>query len=227
MALLIVSLARTQVRLFWFITYLALRLIQYAGLSFLTYRSDLYRQWWISSEAVLLVSLALATVECYAAVTREIFELGRIGRVVALVSIGLAMGAALATSADASANWSARLATAAQAKRALLTFFSVALMAVVWFYHRLPVPVPSYVWPHARILMFYLGTHAAGYWAIAVVGNEGTDLLNQLLTLIWCGCLAAWLWLFSKPIRFPPNTSTEDLSTANRLARALERVVDQ
>lgn len=227
MALLVGCSIRARVRLPWFRAYLTLRLLQYAGLATLDFQSDLYRQWWFLSEAILLIALALATVEGYSVVTREIFGLGRIGRIVAFISIGLAAGTALATGADASVNWSARLAIAAQAKRALLTFLAVALIALTWFYHRFPVPVPSYVWPHMLILETYLASHAIGYWGIAVAGKDSADLIDQMLTVVWCGCLIAWLRLFDHPVQIPPSASAEDLSEANRRARQLERVVDR
>lgn len=210
-----------------FTTFLALRFLQYVGAWSIDASTDRYRQFWYLSEAIGLALLTLAVVECHLMITREIYELGSIGKAVALVAVGLALGVAVTTGGDSSVQWSARLALAIQVKRALLTFLTVALVTVVWFYGRFPIPVASHVWPHTWVFIAYLAFHSVGYWGIAVLGKKNAPDLDRILTWIWCGCLAAWLWIYSRPSdrKMPP--SEEKLNEANRRAGQMERTVGQ
>lgn len=227
LALVLVRMAPLRHRLPWFLSYITLRLLQYGSMIPIELGTNEYRQWWIYSESILLVYLMLAVLESYNSVAREIYDLGRIGTMVAVAAIALAFGAEIAIGRDSAADWSARLGQAIQVKRAVLTVLGVALFAVVWFYRRFPIPVENYVWPHARILMAYLCLHAAGYWGIAVSSVERAPFLDQLLAAGWCGCLAAWYGVFSQPLApKPARTSEDDLQEANRRARQLERTID-
>jgi hypothetical protein len=222
----LVRLARYRRHLRWFMAFLTLKLLQYCGTVFVEPRTNLYRQWWIYSESILLVYLVLVVLESYNSVTREIYDLGRIGTVVALAAIVLAFSTEIAIGRDSSADWSARLAQAIQVKRGVLTILSVALIAVIWFYQRFPIPVAHYVWPHARVLLAYLSLHAVGYWGIAISSVDRAPFLDQSLTAAWCGCLAAWYWIFSRPlVPKPALTGEEDLEEANRRAKQLERTI--
>jgi hypothetical protein len=222
----LVSLARYRRHLPWFMAFLALKLLQYCGTIFVEPRTNLYRQWWIFSESILLAYLMLAVLESYNSVAREIYDLGRIGTIVAIAAIVLAFGAEIAIGRDSAEDWSARLGQAIQVKRAVLTVLSVALFAVIWFYRRFPIPVANYVWPHARILTAYLCLHAVGYWGIAVSSVERAPFLDRLLAAGWCACLAAWYWVFSQPIVPKPAViGDQDLAEANRRARQLERTI--
>jgi hypothetical protein len=225
--LLLARLVRVSYRPPLLTTYLLFRLLQYVGLFYLHPGTNNYRQLWLYSEVAMLVLLVLSAVECYVMITREIYELGSIGKIVMAVAIGLAVGVALTTGADSSGQWSARLALALELKLALLTFLTVALVAVVWFYRRFPIPVASHVWPHVWVFVAYLAFHSVGYWGIVALGNQRAPMLDGILTWVWCGCLAAWLWVYMRPSepKLPP--SDEKLNEANRRAKQMERTVDQ
>ena len=229
-ALLVLLLARLALlaqRPTFLAAYLLSRLIQSGGLLYIGFGSNAYRKFWFVSEVISLVTLALAVFECHLMITREIYELGSIGKVVALVAIGLAGGAALATGANPSVQWGPVTALALQVKRSLLTFLTVALSAVVWFYHRFPIPVGSHVWPHTWVFIAYLAFHSVGYWGMVALGVKLTPLLDELLAVVWCASLAAWLWIYTRPSdpKMPP--SEEELNEANQRARRLERTVGQ
>ncbi len=227
LVLLLARLARLPYRPPLFTAYLSFRLLQYAGLSFVRFGSKDYLRVWLYSEALMLALLILAAVEGYVMITREIYELGSVGKVVGLVAIGLGLGVTLTTGTDSSEQWSARIAVAIGLKRALLTFLTVALGAVVWFYRRFPIPVASHVWPHTWVFIAYLAFHSVGYWGIVGLGKQRAPLLDGILAAVWCGCLAAWLWIYSQPSIRKSPPSDEALNEADRRARQLERTVGQ
>ncbi len=227
LVLLLVRLARLPRRPPLLSAYLSFRLLQYIGLSFVQFGTNDYRRLWLYSEATILALLALAAAECYLMITREIYELGSIGTLVALVAMGLAGGAALTTGAESSSQWGPITALALKLKLALLTFLTVALVAVVWFYHRFPIPVASHVWPHTWVFVAYLAFHSVGYWGIVGLGKQHAPLLDGILAAVWCGCLAAWLWIYSRPSIRKSPPSDDELNEADRRARQLERTVGQ
>ena len=227
LVILLARLARLRNRPPLFPSFLALRLLQYLAAAWLDPGSNSYRQFWIFSEALVMVVLVLAVLECHLMITREIYELGSIGKVVALVAVGLAGGIALSTGANPSVQWGPITALALQAKRSLLTFLTVALSAVVWFYRRFPIPVAGHVWPHTWVFIAYLAFHSVGYWGIAVLGKEHAPEIDTILALVWCGCLAAWLWIYTRPWERKMPPSEEKLNEANRRARQMERTVGQ
>ena len=229
-ALLILLLARLvclEHRPPFLAAYLLSRLIQSGGLLYIGFGSDAYRQFWLVSEVVSLMTLALAVFECHLMITREIYELGSIGKVVALGAIGLAGGIALSTGANPSVQWGPITALALQAKRSLLTFLMIALGAVVWFYHRFPIPVASHVRPHTWVFIAYLAFHSVGYWGMVALGVQWTPLLDEVLAVVWCSCLAAWLWIYAQPWERKMRPTEEKLNEANRRARQMERTVGQ
>jgi hypothetical protein len=117
--------------------------------------------------------------------------------------------------------------TATGVERGVFAFVAGGLGAALWFYSRFPIPAGSYMWPHAQVFLIYVASHALGYWALAVFDRGLVGGLDQALTLGWSACLAAWLWVFSKPFAYPPAATQSELETANRLARQLERAVNQ
>jgi len=207
------------VRLPWFGIWLTIRLIQAPALLLLRDFSGAQRQIEFLIATLLLGSLALTAAEIYAEVTREVFELGRAGTAVALLAAVL--GAAVAFTTTGSMSYETEV------KRAVYTFVAAALSAALWFYGRFPLPLASYVWPHAEVFLVYVASHALGYWAIAAFDPGVVQELNRFLILGWCACLTAWLWLFSKPPSYPLEASRDELEIANRRARQLERAVNQ
>jgi hypothetical protein len=205
-------------RLPWFGIWLTIRLVQTPVLQLLRNFPDVQTQVWILSDALLLGSMVLTAVEIYFELTRVVFELGRAGPAVALFALILGTAVALTSTGG--------LADAASIQQGVFAFVAGGLGAALWFYGCFPLPVASHVWPHAQVFLIYVASHALGYWALAVFGREMMSGLDQFLTLGWCTCLVAWLWLFSRPLSYPSPASQSELEIANHRARRLERVLN-
>lgn len=211
----------------WFGASLLTRIIP--GIYLLIHSEDpnSYYSVWFVGEIALLVTLGLTGLEIYFLITRAIYRLGWIGSTVLCAAFLLAALVAWNTGSGASDQWNARVASLLEAKRLLLTFLTAGLAAVFWFYRRFEIPVASFVWPHAFIFLFYVASHAAGFWVIEAWGGRHLEGLNILLGVLWAACLLAWSWVFSKQPVWPSMPTEAELAEADRRAERLTRLVDQ
>lgn len=211
----------------WFAVSLVVQMVHLAVLSQQAYGSSGYFYAWLAGERALLVSIGLAGLEIYFRFNRAIYRAGRVGLFV-LVAAGIAGSTvAMSTLPDTSAEWSAVTADLLGAKRVLLTVLAVALAAILGFYRRLAIPVASYVWPHGTIFLFYVATHAAGLWLAETSGSRWLAGINQASLWTWIGCLAGWLYVFSKEVVLPAEPTDAAVVEADLRARRLDRVVGQ
>lgn len=231
---LVLRLTQRQVylELPFLFTCLSFRLLQAmaiaAALNRVAFLSQAYLFTWFITESIAVVLVALASAESYLWLTLRIFRPGRVGAVALTVAGLLGLAAMWSMKADSAEDLSRSLAAQYLFKQAVMGFLAVSLGALLSFYRRFPLQVPRQAWPHALTQLTYLATHSLGYGAMAMGGYGSTERVNDVLAVIWAGCLLAWLWIFRHGVTWPdppPDAGGEGLKRADEQAARLERLL--
>lgn len=182
-----------------------------------------YGRIWISTEAALLVALALAVIEVWRVRMRDAHDPSalrwRVFGGFACIAAALALVGHGATTA--SFEWHPALRYMLGAKLVFVNAAAIALALSLLFFAWLPVPRG----PHPRIMLVWLIALALNCWTLATAGDPWIRAINTGTSAVWLAVLLTWLLLLRAPERIEPGGDPDATRARGRtLLEMLHRV---